>query len=145
MNILDLCDRETATVPVTATVKDAIEAMLLSNSGGAAVLDSQNRVTGVFTERDVLVKVALSGRDPAKTSVWELMTHPVQTAGPEITAVEALMIMVEHHFRHLPLVDGDGRLLGMISMRNLLQWRTEDLTHELDALEQYFANDSMGG
>lgn len=145
MNILDLCDRKTASIPVTATVKDAIEAMLACHTGGAVVLDSERRIAGVFTERDVLVKVALSGHDPAQTPVYELMTQPVRTAGVDITPAAALAIMAEHHFRHLPLVDEHGRIVGMISMRNLLQWRTEDLSHELDALEQYFANDSMGG
>jgi CBS domain-containing protein len=145
VTILDLCDRKTATVPLNATVKDAIEAMLGCHTGGAAILDGNGRVAGVFTERDVLVKVALSGSDPARTLVSELMAHPVRTAGADISPAEALAIMAEFHFRHLPIVDNKGQLLGMISMRNLLQWRTEDLSHELDALEQYFVNDSMGG
>lgn len=145
MNILDLCDRQTATVPIRATVKEAIEAMLRCHTGGAAVLDSDGHVAGVFTERDVLVKVALSAKDPAQTPVSELMAHPVQCAQVDIGPAEALAIMAEHHFRHLPIIDDGGKLLGMISMRNLLQWRTEDLSHELDALEQYFVNDSMGG
>jgi len=54
-------------------------------------------------------------------------------------------LMAQGHFRHLPIVDLDGKLLGMLSMRNLLQWRTNDLDRELDALEQYFANDALGG
>jgi len=53
--------------------------------------------------------------------------------------------MLERHFRHLPVVDHYGKLLGMLSIRNVLQWRVDDLTQELDSLEQYVANDGPGG
>ncbi len=144
MKILDVCDQKTATVPADATVSQAIGVMISAQVGAVAVLD-RSRICGIFTERDVLVKVALSGKNPASTSVCELMTAPVETAIPDITPIEALGLMGQGHFRHLPIVDLDGKLLGMLSMRNLLQWRTNDLHRELDALEQYFANDSLGG
>ena len=54
---------------------------------------------------------------------------------------EALTIMLERHFRHLPIAADDGRLLGILSIRNLLEWRVEDLSRELEALEQYVCND----
>jgi len=53
--------------------------------------------------------------------------------------------MVERHFRHLPVVDKNGKLLGMLSIRNLLQLRIDDLTQQLDSLEQYVSNDGPGG
>ncbi len=53
--------------------------------------------------------------------------------------------MLERHFRHLPVVDNSGKLLGMLSIRNLLEQRIDDLSHELDALEQYVTNDGPGG
>ncbi len=108
-------------------------------------MDDARHVLGIFTERDVLVKLALSGRDPAHTAIVDVMTTGVETAKTDITAGEALTLMLERHFRHLPLVDADGKLLGIISLRNLLQWRTEDLSRELDSLEQYYSNDSLGG
>ena len=52
--------------------------------------------------------------------------------------------MLERHFRHLPVVDNAGKLLGMLSIRNLLEQRIDDLSHELDALEQYVTNDGPG-
>jgi CBS domain-containing protein len=52
---------------------------------------------------------------------------------------------VEQHYRHLPVVDDEGKLLGMLSIRNLLQARVDDLTRELDALEQYTSSDGIGG
>ncbi|HKS73094.1 MAG TPA: CBS domain-containing protein [Terriglobales bacterium] len=145
MKILDVCDHQTATVSLEATVAQAIEAMISAQVGAVAVTDHTGRIRGIFTERDVLLKIALSGANPCITPVSKLMTCPVQTAIPDITPIEALGIMAHGHFRHLPIVDLEGKLLGMLSMRNLLEWRTKDLDHELDALEQYFANDSLGG
>ncbi len=145
MNILELCDRETAAVGVDASVAQAIRVMLSCGVGGVAIVDDARHVLGIFTERDVLVKLALSRRDPEVTPVLDLMTTGVETAKPDITAGEALIFMLERHFRHLPIVDGSGKLLGILSLRNLLQWHTEDLSRELDALEQYYSNDSLGG
>jgi CBS domain-containing protein len=54
-------------------------------------------------------------------------------------------MMLERHFRHLPIVDAAGRIQGILSLRDLLQWRADDLSHELNALEQYYSNDSLGG
>ena len=108
-------------------------------------MDEARHVLGIFTERDVLVRLALSRRDPALTPIMDVMTAGVETANTDITAGEALTVMLERHFRHLPIVDADGKLLGIISLRNLLQCRTEDLSRELDSLEQYYSNDSLGG
>jgi CBS domain-containing protein len=145
MNVLELCDPEAAAVPVEANVADAIRKMLEFHVGAVAVVDSEKRVAGIFTERDVLRKFSLSGRDPAKTPVRELMTTPVELATSETGPGEALVTMVERHFRHLPVADNNGKLLGMLSIRNLLEWRIEDLSRELDSLEQYVSNDSPGG
>lgn len=145
MNILELCDRETAVVGVEASVAEAIRVMLACAVGGVAIVNETRHVLGIFTERDVLVKLTLSGRDPELTPILDLMTTGVETAKTTITAGEALSLMLERHFRHLPIVDSDGKLLGIVSLRNLLQWRTDDLSRELDSLEQYYSNDSLGG
>jgi CBS domain-containing protein len=145
MNILQMCDNEApATVTPETSVADAITLMLDRRVGAVAVLDSEHRIAGIFTERDVLRKVALSGRDPHDIKIAEMMTRAVEMATPETSASDALLAMVESHYRHLPIVDKDGHLLGMLSIRNLLEARIDDLTHELDAVEQ-FANDAPGG
>jgi CBS domain-containing protein len=145
MSVLELCDAETAAVSVEANVAEAIRMMLERHVGAVGVIDSESRVAGIFTERDVLRKLALSGRDPAHTPVRELMTTPVEMATLATGPGEALAIMVERHFRHLPVVDNDSKLLGILSIRNVLQWRIDALSQELDSLEQYVANDGPGG
>ena len=145
MNVLELCDREAATVSTLATVADAVRNMLDHHVGAVVVVDDQRRVAGVFSERDLLRKLALNWRDPEATPVLEVMTTAVELATAETGPGEALVTMVDRHFRHLPVVDNDGRLLGMLSIRNVLQWRIDDLSRELDSLEQYVSNDGPGG
>ena len=73
------------------------------------------------------------------------MTTPVEMATQETGPGEAMATMVERHFRHLPVVDSNSKLLGILSIRNLLEWRIDALTQELDSLEQYVSNDGPGG
>src|ERR1700739_1725160 len=80
MSVLELCDREIAAVPLEASVSEAIHKMLDHHVGAVAVVDSDFRVAGIFTERDVLRKMALSRMDPQTASVRELMTTPVEMA-----------------------------------------------------------------
>ena len=145
MSVLQLCDEEPAVVQAETSVADAIQLMLARRVGAVAVLDASGVVAGIFTERDVLRKVALSGRDPAATPVREAMSTPVVLATAGTTPGEALAIMVDRHFRHLPVVDDHGKLLGMLSIRNLLQWRVDEVTQQLDSLENYVSNDGPGG
>ena len=145
MGVLELCDPETAAVRLEATVADAVRLMLEHHVGAVGVIDNEKRVAGIFTERDVLRKLALAGRDPEKTPLREVMTTPVEMATQATRPGEALATMVERHFRHLPVVDNDGHLLGMLSIRNLLQWRVDSLVQELDSMEHYLANDGPGG
>lgn len=145
MSILDICDETHASVSVTATAADAIREMLEKRTGAAAVVDENRVVAGIFTERDVLRKVALSGRDPSATAIHEVMASPVVLATGSTMPGEALAVMVEHHFRHLPVVDDRGRLRGMLSIRNLLESRVDELTRQLDSLESYVSFDGASG
>jgi CBS domain-containing protein len=145
MTLLELCDPEAAAVSVEASAADAIHMMLDHHVGAVGVVDSAGRVAGIFTERDVLRKMALQRSDPAVLPVRDLMTTPVEMATLSTGAGEALAIMIERHFRHLPVVNDDGKLLGMLSIRNLLQSQVDELTHQLDSLEQYVSNDGPGG
>ena len=145
MSVLELCGREIAAVGLEASVADAIHKMLDHHVGAVAVVDSDFRVAGIFTERDVLRRLSLSHLDPQTTPVRELMTTSVEMATRGTGAGEALTIMLERHFRHLPVADDNGKLLGILSIRNLLEWRVDDLSRELESLEQYVSNDGPGG
>ncbi|MGA2457327.1 MAG: CBS domain-containing protein [Terriglobales bacterium] len=143
MSILRLLDRESITVPPSTTVADAIQIMLDRRVGSVVIVEAK-QVLGIFTERDVLRKLALSGRDPKTIAVSELMTAPAITVDPNITPAEALASMLEHHFRHLPVVDSRARLRGVLSIRNLLQEMMEKYRHQLHSLEQHVISEEPG-
>ncbi len=145
MGLLHLCDENPAAVRPETSAAEAIQLMLEHRVGAVTVVDEERVVAGIFTERDVLRKLALSGRDPAKVPVSELMTSPVVLATANTSPGEAFAIMMERHFRHLPVVDDRGRVIAIVSIRNLLQWRVDELTDRLDTMEQYMTNDAMGG
>ena len=102
MSILELCDPEPAAVSLEATVAEAIRMMLRQHVGAVGVIDSERRIAGIFTERDVLMKTSLSGKDPEQTPVREVMTTPVELASLAMGPGEAMSTMVERHYRHLP-------------------------------------------
>ena len=115
--------------------------------GAVAVVEkaAKSQLQGIFTERDVMLRVVQQERNARETQVGDVMTSPVEAAFEETTAEEALTLMLERHLRHLPIVASDKQLLGMLSIRNLLEDRVEDLKRELHSLDQYLSNDSPGG
>ena len=131
MNVTDYCVADPAKVQLTASVAEAIQAMLDRRMGAAAVVDENGVVAGIFTERDVMRRVALSGRDPHTIPVREVMTTPVVMATRETGIAEALQTMVEHRRRHLPVVEDDGRLIGILSIRHVLERKVDELTRQL--------------
>jgi CBS domain-containing protein len=133
MSLLQWCDEGPALVSILATVEEAIHVMLEKDVGAVGVIDEQGIVAGMFTERDILAKFALSGRDAKATPVRELMSPMVEMATEETTAAEAFKVMLERHYRHLPVVDDQGRVLGILSIRNILEARIDGLLEELDS------------
>jgi CBS domain-containing protein len=131
VNVIEYCVADPAAVPLTATVAEAVQAMLDRHMGAAAVVDENGVVAGIFTERDVLSKVALSGRDPNALAVREVMTTPVIMATRQTGIAEALQTMIELRHRHLPVVEEDGRLIGILSIRHVLERKVDELTRQL--------------
>jgi CBS domain-containing protein len=136
MSLLKWCDEGPATVSLLATVEEAVQTMIDRTVGAVAVIDEQGIVAGMFTERDVLAKFALSGRDPKSTPVREMMSSIVEMGTEETTPGEALAVMLERHYRHMPIVDQNGKVLGVCSIRNILEARVDDLLAQVDGSPQ---------
>jgi CBS domain-containing protein len=144
MDLLKVADVPATTVTKDATVIEAINAMVKNRVGAVAIVE-HGHLQGIFTERDVMIRVVQARRHPETTRLAEVMTAAVQTVSSDIAANEALSLMLEKHIRHLPITDANGRILGMLSIRNLLQRRVEDLSHELEAVDAYLTADGIGG
>jgi CBS domain-containing protein len=127
-----------------ATVMDAVRAMVERNVGATVVLDG-GRLVGVFTERDVVTRVVLKNRSPEATPVAEVMTTSVLTVREDTDRSSVLRLMSENHIRHLPVVDAEGRVITMLSMRHLLRAEVNDLKQTVWELVAETAVDGPGG
>jgi CBS domain-containing protein len=144
MGLLRIARTPLVTVHPDTTVMQAVRTMDHESIGAVAVTEG-NVLVGMFSERDLMLRVVVEKRDPERTRIGDVMTSPVETIRRESSADDALKVMLEKHIRHLPIVESDGRLCGMISIRSLLHDKVEDLTVQLDSLEAYFTADGCGG
>ena len=144
MKVIKLAQVPPPSVEVDTTVLSAAMSMRNARIGAAAVLEG-DKLVGIFSERDVMVRVVVPRLDPEATTVREVMTTAVQTVGESAEAGEALELMVSRHIRHLPVVNSENRVTGLLSVRNLLQHHIEELADQLNSLEAYFSADGPGG
>ena len=144
MSLLRLAQVPPPIVAPDVTVMDAVSVMARAQVGAVAVVEKGD-LQGIFTERDLMLRVVKQRRDLDATLVRDVMTAEVKTITEGYTPEEASSVMLAGHLRHLPILSGDGQLLGLLSMRQLLEDRLQDLTQEVSSLEQYMANDGPGG
>lgn len=144
MGLLTIAHVPPAKIEAGQTVLEAVRIMAREGVGAVAVIE-KGELCGVFTERDVMLRVVLQKLNPEHTKVRDVMTAPVATIPEDLTAEEAFNQMVDRHMRHLAIVSEDGELLGMLSIRNLLEHLVDDLRRELNSLDQYISNDGPGG
>jgi CBS domain-containing protein len=119
--VRELLKRKGSHVLTISPAASVLRAALLMNEHrvGALVAVEDGRVVGMFTERDVLLRVVAERRDPEATRVSAVMTTAVVCCGPETTVEEARGVMRDRRIRHLPVADADGQLLGLISIGDL--------------------------
>jgi CBS domain-containing protein len=144
MNILRIAKAPAVVVAPSATVMEAVRRMKDANVGAVAVLDGEV-LQGMFSERDVMLRIVLEKRDPETTMVKDVMTTEVVAIRKDTKAEEAVNLMWERHIRHLPVVREDGKVEGIVEIRNLFHERFEDMMGQLDSLEKYIAVDGIGG
>ncbi len=133
-DVIKECRLTTATKD--KTVRDAAVLMTAQNIGALVVVDGR-RIEGIVTERDLMRKVISAGLDPDTTLVGEVMTANPDTVMAESLSGEALDMMVEKGYRHLPIVNAQGHPIGMVSVRDLYQAVQEGLAEDLQACETY--------
>jgi CBS domain-containing protein len=106
----------------SATVHEAIERMLARRQASVLVLDADGRLVGIFTERDVLTRVAGQGRDARLTTLGAVMTRDPDALRPGDRVAYAVHSMSVAGYRTVPLVDADRRPLGVVTVSDVIRW-----------------------
>ena len=136
-----LAEKNKALTTVTPgdTVQHAVELMRDQGVGAVMVVEG-NRLTGIFTERDCIHKVIAAGLDPKAILVKEVMTREVRFMNPEMEVSQGLALMTERYFRHLPVLDEQQNILGIVSIGDLVKAKISDQRFIIDQMERYISS-----
>lgn len=126
------------------SVREAAETMARAGVSAAVVMIGR-RLVGILSEQDIARRVVAQGLDPEATVTADVMSAPVRTVREALPTSAALDIMHGGGFRHLPVVDGAGNVLGMVSVRDLLRQRLGELDLQNTELLGFLAADAPGG
>lgn len=133
--VLEYKGRDVEVATPYTRVLDAVEHMNDRRVGSLVVLDD-HRIVGIFTERDVLVRVVSRGLDPRSTLVGTVMTGDPITVRSDATIANALETITVQRCRHLPVVDAAG-LEGLVSIGDLTSWMVRDQQRTIHDLHDY--------
>ena len=122
--IAEVMNKSVLTVDPTSSIGEAAEKMIEAGVGAVVVMEDMARIVGIVTERDLMRAVAQRAR-AAEARVRQWMTESVVTIEPDTEIKDAAKMMFEKNFRHLPVVNKDGRLMGIASLRRLSQHEFE--------------------
>lgn len=137
-----MAQRHVVSVVPTATVYSAACVMTRANCGSVLVIDASNTLLGIVTERDLMTRLVAKSLDPATITVAEIMTRGPLCVVPETKVADAVLIMIERGFRHLPVVTDSNKILGVFSVRDALPREVQTAQSLAEFNEQ--VNDALG-
>ena len=139
-NVSQIMERkgsQVVSVTRASPVLEAIRVMAEHHIGAVLVMEGE-QLLGILSERDYARKVILQGRSSHDTPVAVVMSSPVVCVGPHDSVAECMSIMTEKHIRHLPVIDGE-RVIGVVSIGDLVKELIEEQKQEISLLQQYIA------
>jgi CBS domain-containing protein len=134
--------RHVLSLTPAATVHEAACVMTRANCGSVLIIDRGSELLGIVTERDLMTRVLAKALDPNLTPVSKIMTPNPQCVLPELKVADAVLIMIERGFRHLPVVAANGKILGVFSVRDAMPREVNTAVSLSEFNEQ--VNDSLG-
>jgi CBS domain-containing protein len=135
-NLLAVKGREVATISQERSVADALELLRERGIGALVVTGHSAPFAGIFSERDAVRALAVHGASALDQRIGDLMSTEVTTCDEETSVTKLMGLMTEHRIRHIPVVEGD-RLVGMVSIGDVVKARFDELEHEKNDLLEY--------
>lgn len=139
--ILKLKGHDVVAVRSTDTVAEVVALIASRRFGAVLVRDSGEEVLGIISERDIMRGLARNGAAALTMTAAELMSRNLTTITPATTVEQAMEMMTNQRFRHLPVLD-QGRLVGIISIGDVVKSRLQQQEHEVDSLKAYVAGET---
>lgn len=139
--ILDLLKRNHHELHVVLHDQMVIEAVhfMVENNVGAVPVLNRGEIVGIFSERDVMTRVLVRGRDPHTTPVEQVMSLDPLSVSPETSIHDCMVLMKQHKFRHLPICEGK-KLVGFLSLRDILLYEVDEKDVEVRMMRAYIAS-----
>ena len=120
LKVSDIMTRDVITIEIGKTVREAVE--IMNEKGIGCLVVTKGRVPiGIITERDVLKKIVVEGRDPQKTRIEEIMSSPLITGSPSMTLEDAAKLLILKRIKKLPIVE-KGKLVGIVTLFDVVRW-----------------------
>ena len=139
MKLMEILSRKGSTVysiHPDATLADLADAMVAHNCGSLVVLH-EGRMVGIITERDFLKSYVTTRKDLSQLQVGDFMSTDVTTGSPDDSVSETMGLLTKKRIRHLPIVDRDGDLVGMISIGDVVKAQHDQLSIENHFMKSY--------
>jgi CBS domain-containing protein len=137
-SILNAKGRDVVTTAPSTTLAEAAKILNENRIGAIVIVGTDGRISGIFTERDVVNAVAKHGADSLGKQVSSLMTAKVYRCGEDATVDDVMELMTQRRFRHVP-VESKGKLTGIISIGDVVKSRIREIELEAEQIKAYIA------
>ncbi len=124
LRLEDVVVRKVVTISPEVSVRDATD-LMEEKSTSCLVVMVEGTIEGILTSRDVIQRVVARGTHPSEVTVGEIATHPVIVLKPETFLGEAIKVMLQRRIKKIPIVDGGGRLVGLVSLSDIVEFHSE--------------------
>jgi CBS domain-containing protein len=138
-SILAVKGREVRTIRAEATVAEAVRRMRAETVGALVVSDDDVQIRGIVSDRGIMNAIADRGVAVLNERIGDMMTREVFTCVPEDHVSAIMGLMTQRRIRHIPVVDTQGQLCGIISIGDVVKHRLDEIQREADALREYIS------